>query len=61
MSYEIHSEEELEDWEHEHQFRLVWKCPECDYRYEAERHVNEALKCPDCDMRCISVGETYLG
>jgi len=61
MSYEIHGEEEMQRWEHEHEHRIVWQCPQCNYQYEAERYVNEALECPHCKVRCEQAGESYLG
>lgn len=59
MSYEIPAGEN-EQWEHEHEHRLIWICPSgCGYEYESERYVNEAMKCPTCDERCVSIGESY--
>ncbi len=59
MSYEIHGEEELDRWEREHDFKVRWACPACDYEYEAPRDTNERLKCPTCGERCERAGESY--
>lgn len=49
------------DWEREHQHRLIWSCPQCEYSYESERCVNEALNCPHCKCQTVNSGESYRG
>ncbi len=59
MSYEIHGEEELENWEREHDFLINWSCPSCDYSYEARKNENERLNCPTCKCQTVYGGESY--
>lgn len=61
MSYELNSEEELYRWERDHDYRIVWLCPQCCYSYESAPDVNEARRCPDCGCRTENAGESYQG
>ena len=52
--------DEADQWEQEHDLKIIWKCPECKvYTYEAARYHNEALPCPDCRVDTINWGESY--
>lgn len=61
MSRRYDYDEERYRWEREHDYALVWKCPQCDYKYESEPSVNEAMPCPICGCRTEQAGESYIG
>ena len=50
---------EREDWEQEHDLKIVWKCPSCSFEYEDYPGVNESQPCPDCGALCRQSGESY--
>lgn len=59
MAYEVH-EDDMDQWEHEHDFRIVWGCPNgCGEEYEEPRGYNEAMPCSECGARCVKKGESY--
>lgn len=55
----MNNKEEADQWEREHDFKIIWRCPQCDYSYESPRYENEALRCPDCKCPTLQSGESY--
>jgi predicted Zn-ribbon and HTH transcriptional regulator len=60
MRYYEETEEE-QQWQQEHNYMLIWKCPACDYEYRDYPHTNERCLCPECKVPCVQSGETYMG
>ena len=40
---------------------IIWKCPRCDYEYEAPIDCNENLPCPEHGIPCQEAGGSYPG
>ena len=60
MSYEV-PEDQQEQWEQEHDLRIIWKCstPGCNFEYSDRRGYNEARPCPECGGQTRQAGEEY--
>lgn len=37
----------------------IWKCPQCDFEYNATPGTNEAQPCENCGIPCVRAGESY--
>lgn len=51
-------DEQLKEW-HQINFKYIWQCPNCEFHYESEPFVNEALLCPTCGIKTEKAGESY--
>ena len=62
MSHEFDNwdDDTLDDAIREHDYKITWKCPQCDFEYADYPGVNEALDCPDCGVRCQQAGASYV-
>ncbi len=52
-------EDDYYQFAQEHDLRIIWQCPMCDYEYEDYPGINEAMPCPEHGCSCVRRGESY--
>lgn len=57
--YNDYDENDQDRWERDHDYELIWKCPNCGYEYSSPSGINEAMPCNSCGCKTEQAGEKY--